>query len=244
MKWFKHMADSADDEKLAKLIGQHGMEGYGLWWLMLEVVAKQMPKDGTKCDVTYPLSYWMRLTGIYHHSHFKKILQSLSNLDLILVQCPANVELISGLSQRDVFTISVPNLLKFRDEYSKKSGQKKESVGPKKEKQNTDTDTDIKPTTTTRAQEQLIIAVEENNSKLKILFPDINLAIATEKLLNHHRAGPILLDPYATALKWFQSEFPQNGGSNGKHRTYGSTAQTGRKAGFIEANGAGTDFMS
>jgi hypothetical protein len=64
----------------------------------------------------------------------------------------------------------------------------------------------LKPTTT-RAQEQLADAVSENHEKLKTLFPDINLPVATEKLLNHYKSSPILLDPYATALKWFQNEF-------------------------------------
>lgn len=100
-----------------------------------------------------------------------------------------------------------------------------------------------KPTTTTHAQEQLTSAVTENHDRLKTLFPNINLPVATEKLLYHYRASPTLLDPYLTALNWFQKEFPQTGATNG-NRHQGSTSQAGRKAGLIEANRAGTDFLS
>ena len=136
MKWFKHMTESANDERLAKLISKHGLEAYGLWWLILEVVAKQMPKDGTKCEVSYPLSYWLRLTEVYHHSHLKKLLQSMTNLELISVQSLTDLGTISSLSMKDVLIISIPNLLKYRDEYSKKSVHNQEGVRSKKEKEN------------------------------------------------------------------------------------------------------------
>jgi hypothetical protein len=140
MKWFKHMTDSADDEKLAALIGTHGLEGYGLWWLMVEVVAKQVPKDSTKCEVSYPLSYWLRLTGIYHHKKFKMFIKSMDDLSLISAQCSDNVCTISALSMKDVLTISMPNILKFRDEYTRKSGVSHDIVRPKKERENIDTE--------------------------------------------------------------------------------------------------------
>jgi len=135
MRWFKHMSDSADDEKLASLLGTHGVEGYGLWWFILEVVAKQIPKDSDKCSVSYPLAYWLRITGIYHHAKLRKMLQSMHDLRLMSVQCPNNVGNISSISLKDVLTISIPNLLKFRDEYSKKSGQKKDTLRSKMERE-------------------------------------------------------------------------------------------------------------
>lgn len=135
MRWFKHMTDSADDEKLAALLAQHGPEGYGLWWMVVELVAKQIPKDGNVPTVTYPLSAWLRFTGIYHHKKFKILVQSMHNLSLISAQSPSNLCNISVLSAKDLLTISIPNILKFRDEYSKKSGQNPESVRSKKEKQ-------------------------------------------------------------------------------------------------------------
>lgn len=147
MKWFKHLTDSHIDEKLAALLASHGAEGYGFWWLIVEAVANQIGKDGDKCSVSYPMSYWMRLTGVYHLKKARILFECMSNLSLIYAQCSPNVSTIYDLSMKDVLTISIPNILKYRDEYSKKSGQKKESVGPKKEMENTEVEVDKeKPT--------------------------------------------------------------------------------------------------
>ena len=66
----------------------------------------------------------------------------------------------------------------------------------------------LKPTTATNAREQLAVAIAENLPKLERLFPNINLPVAVEKLLAKHHDGPPLIDPYLTALKWLQAEFP------------------------------------
>ena len=53
MRWFKHMTDSHSDEKLCDIISESGPEAYGMWWLVLEIVAKQMDKNDVKCSVEY-----------------------------------------------------------------------------------------------------------------------------------------------------------------------------------------------
>jgi len=123
MRWFKHMADSADDEKLAELLAECGLEGYGFWWRLLEVIAAQMAKNDDKCSVAYPLSQWSRLL----YSHHNRVGKYLGKLEVIGI-----VKVEYELSKVRVI---VPNLLKYRDEYSKKSRQKPENVGAKKEKQ-------------------------------------------------------------------------------------------------------------
>lgn len=128
MKWFKHMTDSHDDEKLAALLAAHGLEGYGFWWMVVALVAKQIPKDGNVPEVSYPVSTWLRLTGVYHHKKFRMFVECMNNLALISATSNQHLANIYALSTKDVLTISIPNILKFRDEYSKKSRHKKESV--------------------------------------------------------------------------------------------------------------------
>ena len=41
MRWFSHDSDAHDDIKLRRLLRQQGPEGYGLFWLMVEVLAKE-----------------------------------------------------------------------------------------------------------------------------------------------------------------------------------------------------------
>lgn len=41
MKWFKHESDSYTNLKLSQIIMEFGMDGYGLFWICLELVAQQ-----------------------------------------------------------------------------------------------------------------------------------------------------------------------------------------------------------
>lgn len=106
MKWFKHMTASGSDEKLSALIDAMGMEGYGLWWRLLEVVATQMD-ESDKCEVTYTLPRWSLLLYCHHHRG-SKLLVTLESLGLIeTVTMGSNI------------TVRIPNLLKFRDSHTK-----------------------------------------------------------------------------------------------------------------------------
>lgn len=57
------------------------------------------------------------------------------------------------------------------------------------------------------AREQLEKVIEEHREDLVRLFPAVDLPVAIEKLLHHFRDSPLLIDPWMTALKWFQREF-------------------------------------
>ncbi len=41
MKWFMHDSDAHDDLKLRKVIRKYGMEGYGVFWMILEHLAAE-----------------------------------------------------------------------------------------------------------------------------------------------------------------------------------------------------------
>ena len=133
MRWFKHMAHSHTDERLSSFIDESGLEGYGFWWLLLEIVAAQMDSSD-KCEVTYSLPHWSRLLYSHHH----KVSNLLGKLEV--------TGLIATSKSEGKITVTIPNLLKYRDEYSKKSGQtpskNRESVRSKKQNTDTDTDTD------------------------------------------------------------------------------------------------------
>lgn len=221
------MTESHSDEKLAQLLALHGAEGYGFWWLLVEMVAQHTGKDDNKCSVAYPASYWMRITGFYHFKKLKMLVESMHNLSLIYAQCSSNLSTISALSPKDVLTISMPNILKYRDEYSKKSGQKTESVGAKKEKEKKieNKEEDIKTTTTTRETE--IVLVDKSNSqtkmrdcflyhyaKLELLYPHTNLPAEMETCIAHYANSPVI-DAYPVILKWM-NRVPKNGVSKSK----------------------------
>ena len=102
------MTASNSDEKLSKLVGEHGLEGYGFWWILLEQIAGQMEGGSAKCSVTYPLKKWASSCEVSTRK-LQKFLKTLSELGLVSVK-----------KDQNLITIECANLLKFRDEYSRK----------------------------------------------------------------------------------------------------------------------------
>lgn len=121
MRWVKHMTASHDDEKLADLIDRYGHAGYGLWWLVVEIVGARL--EGGEPEVTYPVSKWSHLLSV-RGSH---VSQTLSKL--------AVTHLVTVVRHDDDITVKIPNLLKYRDEYSRKSGHDPDSVRTKEVEQ-------------------------------------------------------------------------------------------------------------
>jgi len=127
------MTRSWNDEGLAKIVGAGGMEGlarYGLWWRVLEIIGEQMSSENSKCSVTYPVARWSLLLSLRGSLVF-------STLSTLTVSRGATVS-----RDGDEITVTVPNLLKYRDEYTKKSVVSHDNVPPRTE---TDKDTDTEP---------------------------------------------------------------------------------------------------
>lgn len=106
MKWFKHLSTARDDERIAKLEDVAGLEGYGFYFKLLEIVAQTM--DGSnKCEAEYSFSRWGKLTNL-HPTRARTLLLRVASCSLVEVQ----VEETSAL-------VRIPNLLKFRDNHTK-----------------------------------------------------------------------------------------------------------------------------
>ena len=52
MKWFKHLSTARNDEKIARLEDKCGLEGYGFYFKMLELVAESVDQTD-RFEVTY-----------------------------------------------------------------------------------------------------------------------------------------------------------------------------------------------
>lgn len=105
MKWFKHQSTARNDERIARLEDKCGLEGYGFYFKLLEIVAEVI--DSTdRCAVTYSISRWGRQTNI----STKKF--------LFLAQCCHDVGLMIAQRCDDDMIINIPNLLKYRDNHT------------------------------------------------------------------------------------------------------------------------------
>lgn len=67
MKWIKHMVATTRDEKMSAYLEDTGLQGYGFYWRLLEIVAEAMSPGDEACTVTYSLSTWSRLLYCHHH---------------------------------------------------------------------------------------------------------------------------------------------------------------------------------
>lgn len=124
VKWLKHMTASWDDEKLAKLVDAAGDDAllmYGLYWRVNELIAAQMDGPSPSCSVTYSVSRWSRLLVTRPSGVWSR------------VQKLASTRLLTAGREGDDITVTNCNLLKYRDEYARKSGHAPDNVPPRTE---------------------------------------------------------------------------------------------------------------
>jgi len=132
MRWIKHMTTAGEDVKISALIDQHGAEAYGIYWLLLEAIGLSLEKDSTAFSLSYSEVKWSQKLRCSVRK-LRSVVQSMTDLRLIECESLTNLQSIDDQTRTKVLTIAVPKLLKYRDEYSKKSRQTPA--------QDTDTDT-------------------------------------------------------------------------------------------------------
>lgn len=108
MRWIKHVTNSIDDPKLARVRAEFGNEGYALYWIIVEVIARHFTKKTPYESITFPRKIWQNYCGISP--------KKLRNF----VEFAQNEGLLWARYDGDKVTIGVPNLLKYGDDYVKK----------------------------------------------------------------------------------------------------------------------------
>lgn len=134
MRWIKHLSDAHSDEKMAILRAEAGFEGYGFYWFALEVLAKHIDDKTGKTSLTYPVKFWASLAGV-----------STRNLRNLVGTC-AKLNLLTADFSENLLTLDCPNLLKYRDEWTRKKSKNSGATPEKLRRKDidTDSDTDIK----------------------------------------------------------------------------------------------------
>jgi hypothetical protein len=131
MRWFKHISNAHQDEKMARLVSELGLEGYGFYWLILETVAGQIEAGSDRTDLDYPIAFWRKITG-FSPKKLRKFAEFCSE-----------IEIFSAKFSENSLTIDIPNILKYRDEWSKKKGRNSGVTTEQLRSKDTDTDTEI-----------------------------------------------------------------------------------------------------
>lgn len=187
MKWFKHMVNTVNDEKIADLIDRCGIEGYGYYWRVLEVIADQMDKTD-KCEVVYSMSQWGRLL----YSHPNKVRH--------VVDVMGDIGLIRSTRDGDKLRVTSPNLLKYRDEYSKKSGHSPDKLRTNSGlRTEAETDTEVQTETDTEKKTEVVTPTPKPKAKKQVLSDDEWL----DKLRNDPTYSHVDIDTeYGKAQNW------------------------------------------
>ncbi|MCF8227006.1 MAG: DUF4373 domain-containing protein [Bacteroidales bacterium] len=76
--WFKHDSNAKDDPKVMLLIDELGLEGYGIFWVLVELLRDQ-------ADYRYPLALIPSIARRYNTSD-KKMLTVISNYGLFIIE--------------------------------------------------------------------------------------------------------------------------------------------------------------
>lgn len=81
IKWFKHQADANLNAKLQEVILDHGMEGYGLYWFCLELVAMNVSSTKLTFELEHDARIISRMAGM-PVAKVELIMRDFINLDL------------------------------------------------------------------------------------------------------------------------------------------------------------------
>ena len=125
MKWFKHDSKANQDAKLKRVRMKYGMEGYGLYWYCIEMVAVNVEQNRLTFDLEHDAEIIAFDTGI-HYERVQEMMTFMVNL---------------GLFEDSSGVITCLKLAKRADEYTAKylktqlknikSGECRENVGIK-----------------------------------------------------------------------------------------------------------------
>jgi hypothetical protein len=118
MKWLKHYSSSHNNLKFQSLLESFGWEGYGKWWVIVELVADQGQDYQIKAQKNWK-------------SYLKKVFQNNDEQLQKLLDILADSNLISKISLKRG-DLCIPQLCEYCDDYQKKlltkSGQATDNV--------------------------------------------------------------------------------------------------------------------
>ena len=136
MRWVKHLSMAHADDELDAVLEKHGGEGYGAYWLIVEDIAAAMDAGRMEPSAVHTELKWAQICHVSVRA-MRNVIQTLSNHLAIINQSPDNR-----------VQIAIPNILKYKDEYSKKSGQTPEPIRADREQIESRTETDTEPSPT------------------------------------------------------------------------------------------------
>lgn len=115
------MTAAHQDIAIVSLLEEFGPEGYGIYWLLLEHFSAVLEKEMTSVPpLAHSVVGWSKICHCSART-FRKFADRAADLQLISSTSLADLRQFSGRSPADRLQIEVPKLMKYRDEWSKRS---------------------------------------------------------------------------------------------------------------------------
>lgn len=126
MKWFKHDSDAHTDAKLRRVRLKYGMQGYGLYWYCLELIARGVEKHRLTFELEHDAELIAADTGISREL-VEEMMRFMASAGLFedrggIITC------LKMASRTDEYTAK---MLANRQSVPRVSGQTPDSVGTK-----------------------------------------------------------------------------------------------------------------
>ena len=145
MKYIKHMCNCSDDAFLEQMEKDLGLEAYARWWKMLEVIGRAMEKDRNDPSAEHTVEKWCQYLKAkrktldifldYCRKKEKIYTEYSGNIVATLPECSGNVAGTFPQASNNILRIICPNIMKLRDEYSRKSGHRPDNPSEEKEEE-------------------------------------------------------------------------------------------------------------
>lgn len=102
MRWFKHFCDASDSVKLNRLVDELGVDGYGRYWLLLELLAGEFDGNSTtfkvhsrKISAKVQIKFSKKLATFMQKLSDFSLLTFKTNGKVYEIDCPIMLELQS-----------------------------------------------------------------------------------------------------------------------------------------------------
>jgi hypothetical protein len=135
MRYFKHFTTLMEDEAVSYIRSKMGIEGYGIYVAILEIVSSQV--DGEKTRYSVQKKQFIQKLGLPSERKLNKFLKLVESFPVYSVEVGLSEEKPAPLFEwkeiDNILSIDIPKLKKIRDEWSdrkfKNSGVSREEIG-------------------------------------------------------------------------------------------------------------------
>jgi hypothetical protein len=111
MKWFKHNGNALHDEKIEELIDKYSMEGYGVYFAIVEMIAGALSTDNIDFDLKHRATTLSRKWNM-KRSKIIEITDFLTKINLLQINPETNNIACFGLLKR--LDVSTSNNIEFK----------------------------------------------------------------------------------------------------------------------------------